>query len=101
MLSIYHEDDDFVFAFRKEKIRMNSFFVEFISSIVSHLHQTDPTINIINFNKIYGMKQDNFNKFAKSLITPNTISLLLQISRGFSIDINEEQAMKMRILPIN
>ena len=86
--------DDFTFVFGKEKFQMKNIFAEFISPVVSHLHQTDPTINTIDFGQINGMKQDDFNKLSQSLITPDTISHLQQISSGSSIEINSEEAIK-------
>ena len=67
---------------------MKNLFAEFISPDVSHLHQTDPTINTIDFGQINGMKPDHFDKLSKSLITPDTISHLQQISSGSSIEID-------------
>ena len=51
---INHEtEEDFVFIFGKEELKMNNIYAEFISPIVSnlhhsrvsHIHQIDPTIN--------------------------------------------------------
>ena len=72
--------DDFTFVFGKEKFQMKNIFAEFISPVVSHLHQTDPTINTIDFGKLNGMKQDDFNKLSKSFLSPHTISQLQLIS---------------------
>lgn len=44
--------DDFTFIFGEKKIQLKSIFAEFVSPIVSHLHQSDPTINSINFQEI-------------------------------------------------
>ena len=97
-MSKYQEEDDFVFE--EEKFHMRSIFAEFISPVVSQLHQTDPTINTINLDKITGMKQDDFTKYSKSLITSDIISLLYQISRGSTNEINEEQSIKLLLLSI-
>ena len=65
VLNKYQEADDFIFAFGEEKFGMKSIFAEFISPTVSYLHQTDPTINTINFNEINGINQDDFSKLSK------------------------------------
>ena len=79
---------------------MKSFFTEFISPIVSHFHQADPIINSINFGKLNTKNENEFTELFKSILTPETISLLQQISSGFTIDINEDQAIKLRFLSI-
>lgn len=97
----YQEDDDFIFVFAAEKFQMKRIFADFISPVISHLHQTDPTINTINFGEIIGMKQDDFYKMSKSLITSDTISHLQQISSGSSIEINYDESIKLRLLSIH
>lgn len=39
------KEDDFYFVFGDKEICMNRFLAEFISPRVSHIHQTDPTID--------------------------------------------------------
>lgn len=56
MLNKHQEDGEFTFVFGKEKFQMKMIFTEFISPVQSQLHQTYPTINTINFNKITGAK---------------------------------------------
>ena len=73
VLNKYREEDDFTFVFGEEKFRMKNIFAEFISPVVSHLHQTDPTINTIDFGAINKMKQDDINKLSKILITSTNI----------------------------
>ena len=100
VLNKYIDDDDFVFNFGEHQFQMKSFFAEFISPIVSHLHQTDPTINTINFRDLNTNKNEEFDKLTKAIVSSDTISLLIQISSGLSIDINEDQAIKLRFLSI-
>lgn len=100
VLTKYQNGDDFTFIFGEEKLRMKSIFAEFISPVVSHFHQTDPTINTIDFSKIVKMKQGDFNKLSKSLITPDAISHLQQLSSGSAIKIDESEALKLRFLSI-
>ena len=99
ILSRYVEDDFFL-VFGEQRFQMKSFFAEFISPIVSHLHQSDPTIETIDFSESFHDKSGEFKEFSKSILTDETISLLQQISSGFTIDINEDQAFKMRLLSI-
>lgn len=48
---INHEtEEDFIFIFGKEELKMNNIYAEFISPRVSHIHQIDPTITTINFS---------------------------------------------------
>ena len=50
VLNRYQEEDDFTFVFWKENFQMN-IFAEFISPVVSHLHQIINKISINNFKK--------------------------------------------------
>lgn len=95
-----YQGDNFTFFIGEQEFQMKSFFAEFISPIVSHFHQVDPTINSINFGKLNIKNENEFTELSKSILTPETISLLQQISSGFTIDINEEQAIKLRFLSI-
>lgn len=98
VLSKYQNEEDFVFVFGEEKIQMKNFFAEFISPIVSHIHQADPTISIVDFGEKLAANKEDFNKLSKSILTPDTISFLQQISSGSTIELNEEQSIKMRII---
>ena len=82
VLNKYQEDEDFIFAFGEQKIQMKSFFAEFISPVVSRLHKTDPTINEINFRELNANKEHEFTEFFQSVLTPEIVSLFVQISSG-------------------
>lgn len=99
-LSRFKDEDDFILIFGDQEIRMKSFFAEFISPVISRLHQSDPTIQQINFSDLFSEQKDYFAKSAKDIMTPDIISLLQQISSGYSISINNDQAFKMRFLSI-
>lgn len=100
-LNKYKEEEDFIIAFGSQKFRMKSIFAEFISPIISHLHQSDPTIQEIEFNDIISDKKIDFEEFSpNNILTNDIISLFLQISSGYSIEINHDQASKMRFLSI-
>ena len=100
VLNKYQEEDDFIFIFGEKEVRMKSFFAEFISPIVSRIHQIDPTIHIINIGESNACNNEDINELAKTVLTPEIISLFIQISSGFSINITEEQAIKLRFLSI-
>ena len=100
VLNKYQEEDDFIFIFGYQQFKMKRLFSEFISPVVSHLHQIDPTFNSINLIELTTANAKDFNELCKNIVTPDTISLLQQISSGFSIEINEDQAIKLRFLSI-
>lgn len=80
-----------------KQIKMNTFFAEFISPAVSHLHKADPTINSINFELFLKNSHDNN---ISSIFSDDIISILVQLSRGFSISINENQSNKLLLASI-
>lgn len=100
ILSEYTDEEDFTLIFGDQELRMKSFFADFISPLVSHLHQSDPTIKTIKFDEFYSENKKEFCEFSKSILTSDTISFLQQISSGYAIELNEEQAFKMRFLSI-
>ena len=94
--NIVGAQNEFTFIFGKCKVPMNSIFAEFISPIVSRLHYSDPTIDSINFNY---PSNANFPRF-EELFTEEMNNLLQQISKGFPISINSDQALKMQQISI-
>lgn len=92
-------DFEFRFLFGQREIKTNTFFAEFISPMISHLHQCDPTITSINIEDIIN------NRSKKTIpihqfITDHSISQLEQMMQGSSIDINEEDQKSLRIISI-
>ena len=69
VLSKYHDNDEFILIFGEQKFRMKNIYAEFISPVISHLHQTDPTINTIDFGEINSNKFQEFKELAKSILT--------------------------------
>lgn len=63
-------------------LEKKSFKWKFFWKFISYLHQTDPTINTVNFREISGMKQDYF-------------SILQQISNGSFIELKGLMSDKM------
>ena len=100
VLTKYQDDEDFFFVFGEEEFSMKSFFAEFISPKVSRLHKTDPTIHRINFGEFYKNNEEEFNDICRTVMTPEVVSHLQQISSGHSIFINEEEAIKLRFISI-
>ena len=60
VLNRCQEEDDFTFVFWKENFQMN-IFAEFISPVVSHLHQIDPIVNTVNFGEIIASFRCDFS----------------------------------------
>lgn len=99
-LNKFTDEDDFILIFGQQEFRMKGIFAEFISPVISHLHNTDPTIQSIKFDDFYPNQTNDFAQFSKDLITDETISLLKEISSGYCIKINNAQAFKLRFLSI-
>ena len=89
-------ENDFVFYFDKCQIKMDKILAEFISPVVSQLHQSDKTAQSIHFKIPENIKFIQFEE----IMTDDIIFLLNQISIGSSISIDEEQSIKLRIIAI-
>lgn len=100
VLNKFTEDDDVVMIFGEHEIRMNRIFAEFISPLISHHRQSDPTVSSFNFSDLFSKNADEFNVFSKDILSEVIISLLHSISSGFSIEIDDTQAFKLRFLSI-
>lgn len=106
-------EKDFCFIFGKHELKMKNVFADFMSPMVSHLHQSDPTIDSI---KLYDCISDIQSKLKRHCVNSNLRSLLLlkpkslfskdivsvfqQLSAGWEIEINERQIPKMKLLSI-
>lgn len=86
---LFDDENNFNFIFGEKEIIINNIFAEFISPAVSQLHISDPTISSIRLDNYFNID-----------ITDDIIYLFKQISSGFSIELNEEQSYKMKILSI-
>lgn len=93
-------NNEFHMMFDEIDIKINKLFAEFISPIISRICNSDPTTEIIQFKDFYADKAEIFKEFVKETITEDIISLIHQISSGYSIDMNDEQAYKMRFISI-
>ncbi|KAK8835519.1 hypothetical protein M9Y10_044361 [Tritrichomonas musculus] len=94
--NIVEAQNEFTFVFNKCEIHMNSVFAEFISPLVSRLHHSDPTIDSIHYDNPLSKNLPSFEE----LFTEEMKTLLQQISKGFPISINSEQAVKMQQIAI-
>lgn len=100
VLNTFTEEDDIAMIFGEQEIKMNRLFADFISPVISHHHQSDPTISSFNFSDLFSSNKDEFSLFSKDIVTPDIVSLFQSISSGFSIEIDEKQAFKFRFLSI-
>lgn len=100
VLDKFTEDNDFLMVFGSHEIRMNSIYAEFICPHVSHLHQSDATINTIKFDELFENSSNDFSIFSNDIFTDYIIFLFKQISSGNSIQLNNEQGFKLRFLSI-
>lgn len=91
--NIIKTGNEFNFYFGDRSLCMNTIFAEFLSPVVAHLHNSDPTINSISF------KNPNYMKF-DDLIEDDIIQKFHEICCGSSITINAEQSNKIRIISI-
>ncbi|KAK8835530.1 hypothetical protein M9Y10_042414 [Tritrichomonas musculus] len=88
-------NEDFYFAFGEEKITMSKILAEFISPKVSQLCKADPTTNSIYFE----MQRSNIlDSQTSQFLTKEIISLIQKLSSGYSIEIEEKEIPKLRII---
>lgn len=100
VINKFTDDNDFLMVFGTHEVRMNSIYAEFICPHVSHLHQSDPTIDTIKFDELFENSSSDFSFFTNDIFTEDIIFLFKQISSGNSINISSEQGFKLRLLSI-
>lgn len=83
-------EDEFEFIFGNHKMKLNNIFADFISPAVSKIHKSDPTINKIDFT----------NKIGKLMITDEILSLIQQLSTGYSIEVKDDQIIQLQNISI-
>ena len=96
----FFDEEDFILIFGDQEFRMNSIFAEFISPVISRLHKSDPTIQSFKFDDLFLDKAKYFAKFSESILSKDTTTLFKQISSGYSIEIDDNQAFKLRFLSV-
>lgn len=94
--NLVKQEKDFRFYFGEKEIEMNTTFAEFISPIVSHIHYSDPTIDNIHINT----PPTSDIPLMKELFTDDIVNLIKYLSHGNSIEINEDQSIKIQLLSI-
>lgn len=93
-------NNKFEFRFGEKILQMNNLFAEFISPIVSKIHYSDQTIDYIYLNDFLKCNSLDFQLNPEEIFSDDIISLLQQLSRGYSISINIEQSIKLRFISI-
>lgn len=94
--NIVSEEKEFRFIFGETEITMSNVKAEFLSPIVSRIHQTDPTINSIQFKMPLLINKKNKKSSKSNVISENVINCLKELSEGRKIQINEDQSYEIR-----
>lgn len=92
--------NEFRFVFGEKELLINNVFAEFISPAVSRLHKSDPTINTINISSYFTNPSKVSKNQISDIFNDENISLLEQLSKGNSININENNILNMQIISI-
>lgn len=95
--NVIENGNEFSFIFDGRIIQMSNVYAEFLSPAVSHIHQSDPTIESIHI--LYPKALSNFPTF-DNLISDDIITILKKVSSGSMININQEQSKKLRLISI-
>lgn len=94
------EDHYFCFQIGQKQIVMNSFYADFISPIVASHHRADPTLDILIFDGFFTKGLEEFASFSKEVITEEIAMIVLQLASGVAVDVNQDQAFKLRFFSI-
>lgn len=94
------EEHYFCFQIGQRQIVMNSFYADFISPIVANHHRADPTLDILVFDGFFTKGLEEFVSFSKEVITEEMSMIILQLASGVSVDVNQDQAFKLRFFSI-
>lgn len=103
ILNDFNSENQFNFIFGEFEIKMNTIFAEFVSPKVSHLRYADSTINSIQFDKAFPnleISTTNYAQTYRELFTEDIISIVHQISCGYSVEINQEQSFRLQLISI-
>lgn len=90
------KEDDFYFVFGDKEICMNRILAEFISPRVSHIHQTDPTIDkiqLISSEQLLALNRDTF-------FTTELLEVFNKLVQGNKLDIDESMSHQLLLLSI-
>lgn len=103
VLNNFDSENQFNFIFGDYSIKMNRIFAEFLSPMVSRLRSSDSTVSSIQFDKLFHNFEISSNIYSQTcheLFTEDVISLIEQISSGFSIEINRHQSFQLQLISI-
>ena len=93
------KSDEFSFIFGNKEIKLQKLFAEFLSPIVSHFHQCDPTIKSIKYDEI--LTETGTTSLTKQISdifdNDHTISQIISISQGYSIEISSNEDSETEI----
>lgn len=93
--NILREDIEyFTFKFGHHELKMDKIFAEFLSPTVSKIHLSDPTVDCLNFEYMLTSEFPNYDEF----FTDDIFDILQKISRGYLVDVKNEQAMKLIVI---
>ena len=90
------KEDDFYFVFGEKEICMNRILAEFISPRVSHIHQTDPTIDkiqLISSEQLLALSLDTF-------FTTELLEVFSKLVQGNKLEIDESMSHQLLLLSI-
>lgn len=98
--NIVSEEKEFRFIFGETEIIMSNVKAEFLSPIVSRIHQSDPTIDSIHFKIPLLINRKNKTSSKSNTISENVINCIKDLSEGRKIQINEDQSYEIRNISI-
>lgn len=96
ILNNFGSENEFKFVFGNHEIKFHKIVAEFLSPIVSHLHNCDPTIDLISYDDQYN-KLKHFSQFDDP-ISDKIIAQLIKLSKGSPIEISESDSNGYRII---
>lgn len=91
--NVIKDEKQFTFIFGEKDFHMNSMCAEFLSPLVSHLHHSDPTIDSIHLQLPPNISKLNY-------ISDDLKHIIIDLSNGSQVAINETQSEKIRYLSI-
>lgn len=94
--NVIKDEKQFTFIFGEKDFHMNSMCAEFLSPLVSHLHHSDPTIDSIHLQLPPNVNMNDSNDY----ISDDLKHIIIDLSNGSQVTINETQSEKIRYLSI-
>ena len=97
---ITNDVENFYLRIGKQEIKLHKFVAEYLSPTISKLHRSDPTITHINYDDIFHNTAKENLPNIEQIITNKLINKLYQLSKGYHIEIDEEECFGMCVLSI-